>query len=341
MTRETKRVGGHVTETKIKKVRGVEVGEISGYIAAWTVDEGLIPDKFIRGAFLRSIQEHKNRPNADGTDRQVRFKDHHGRTVGGFPISGVYEDNVGLYGTAQVNLEVQQGREAFALARQGVLVDFSVGFTAKQRQMINGVRNISDADLNEGSIVDEPMNRQAQIFEVKSMNKDLPIAAGTVVWNPSDAERRVCDTSFGEMKGVTPYIGDYLILDVVDGTLSLVPEAVQFAAEELKSNTAADPDHIRQVERLLSRMSLPSPFEEAKRQFFGVDDVKDWTLRDVEQAMVKSGAFSNGAAKMLVKQIASGTESIVTPDRTVVAGESKGFSDLLKDLQDSANELRG
>lgn len=332
MTRETKQMGGRVTETKIKEVNGVKVGEISGYIAAWTVDEGLIPDRFVRGAFARSIGEHRKRGN-----RQVRFKDHHGRTVGGWPIETVREDEIGLFGTAQVNLEVQQGREAFSLARQRVLVDLSVGFTAKQRQMVDGVRIISDADLNEGSIVDEPMNRDAQIIEVKNMALDLPIHNDTWVWDVAEAQKRVLDLSFREVKGLDPYIGDLLVADVVDQKLVLIPEAVQIAAAELKSQSEPNSEQVRLVERLLAKMNLPSPFDEDGRQFFGVDDVKGWGLREVEQALVKSGAFSNGAAKMMVKLLS-------TPEAKAKGETETGetdFSDILEGFQALANTLRG
>ena len=298
--RETKRVGGHVTETKIKTVNGVEVGEISGYIAAWSADRGYIPDRFIRGAFAQSIQEHRARGN-----RQVRFKDHHGRTVGGFPIEGVYEDEVGLFGRGEINLEVQQGREAFSLARQGVLVDFSVGFIAQDKEMVDGIRVIERAELLEGSIVDEPMNVDAQIVEVKSMALELPVAGTDHPWREDEAERRVCDMSFGEMKGLSPYVGGYLVVDVIDGELRIVPEAVQVAAQELKAKADAPREHVQLVERLLAKAELPNPFDEEQRQFFGVGDVKDWTVRDLENALTRGACLSKGAAKLTIKNLTS------------------------------------
>lgn len=162
---EIKRHGGHVMEVKQEVRNGVPVGIIAGYIATWDVDEG--DDRFVQGAFADSIAEHRAR-----NDRQVRFKDHHGRTIGGFPINTVIEDDVGLFGRGEVNLETQLGKEAFSLARQEVLVDFSVGFSALDFRFEDEIRIIEKALLWEGSIVDEPMNRAAQVTEVKKINRD-------------------------------------------------------------------------------------------------------------------------------------------------------------------------
>ena len=96
---ETKQFGGHVVETKTEDRNGVPVGIIAGHIAAWTPDIGGmfgLPDRFHPGAFLESIEDHKRRNN-----RQVRFKDHHGQTIGGFPIETVHEDSIGLFGRGE------------------------------------------------------------------------------------------------------------------------------------------------------------------------------------------------------------------------------------------------
>ncbi len=165
---ETKQLGGIITETKQEDRNGVPVGLISGYIATWDKDRG--DDRFEKGAFVESIQDHMKRNN-----RPIRFKDNHGRTVGGFPISGVFEDDRGLFGTAEVNLDVQQGKELFALVKQGVVSDFSIGFSAIDWEIKEGVRIIGKAIVWEGSAVDEPMNIAANIIDVKGEDKGLNV----------------------------------------------------------------------------------------------------------------------------------------------------------------------
>ena len=167
---ETKYFGGDVLECKIEDRNGVPVGVMIGHLAAFSVDRGGkfgMPDKFQPGAFLRTIQEHKD------TKEPVPLRDFHGRTVGGFPIEFIQEDTVGLAVRGEVNLEVQQGREAHSLARQGVIRHFSIGFRTIQDKIANGIRMIFDADLIEGSLVDRPANLDADITEIKAFVDDL------------------------------------------------------------------------------------------------------------------------------------------------------------------------
>lgn len=168
---ETKIIGGTVVEVKQDERNGVPVGIIEGYIATWDVDRGDfwgIKDQFVRGAFADSILEHK------GRNRQVRLKDHHRRTVGGFPIDTVREDAKGLFGVGEVNLKVQQGSDLHSLSKQGVLTDFSIGFSVDESSLDeqNDLRTITKATIWEGSVVDEPMNPFANITDVKSLFKE-------------------------------------------------------------------------------------------------------------------------------------------------------------------------
>jgi hypothetical protein len=160
--------GGIVTETKEVERNGVKVGIIEGYIATWDVDRGGwdgIKDRFVRGAFTKSLDRHRK------TGRQIRLKSQHGVTIGGFPIENVKEDDVGLFGIGEVNLEKQQGREDFSLAKQKVLVDFSIGWSLGDGSSVkDGVRSIPEAEIWEGSIVDEPMNPKANITAVKAID---------------------------------------------------------------------------------------------------------------------------------------------------------------------------
>ena len=167
---ENKAIGGLVLECKQETRNGVDVGIVEGYIATWDLDrgDGYEQDQFVKGAFRKSIREHKRR------GRQARFKDGHGRTVGGWPAEYLKEDDRGLFGVAEINIEVQQGRDAYLLAKQGVLTDFSVGFTAVKftRDTQKNIRTITEAILWEGSIVDEPMNPEANVTQVKTLNED-------------------------------------------------------------------------------------------------------------------------------------------------------------------------
>lgn len=185
---ETKNIGGNVVEAKEIERDGIKIGIVEGYIATWDLDRGgwWARDQFVKGAFAESIRDHQIKK------RQVRLKDHHGRTIGGFPPESLREDDRGLFGIGEINLDVQQGKEAFSLAKQGVLTDFSIGFTSLSDvdSMVDEerIRTIHKATIWEGSIVDEPMNPEANITEVKVMAEDIKD------WTERDLEKFLRDT---------------------------------------------------------------------------------------------------------------------------------------------------
>ena len=168
--RQTKTVAFHVTECKEENRNGVSVGIIEGFASTWELDEG--DDIIRRGAFEQTIREHIDRDN-----RQVRMLRQHTKTlIGGFPIQSVKETPEGLMVRGEVNLtEGSEGLFAYSLAKQGVLVDMSIGFSFYSiddfsREEIDGkqVRVINRLKLWEISLVNDPMNQGAQVTAVKS-----------------------------------------------------------------------------------------------------------------------------------------------------------------------------
>ena len=167
---ETKKCSGVITEVKEQDRNGVRVGVLEGYGATWDIDRGGwdgVKDQFQRGAFAASIVDHA------GRKRQVRMLNQHGKLIGGFPFASIREDERGLFVSGEVNLETQEGRETYALAKQGVMVDFSIGFSVDGQEgaMTQGdLRTIKKARIWEISTVDEPMNPHAAIMHVKTGN---------------------------------------------------------------------------------------------------------------------------------------------------------------------------
>jgi len=315
MSIETKQAGGNILEAKQISRNGEPVGILKGYIATWDLDRGL--DRFVRGAFAESLERHRK------DNRPIRLKDHHGRTVGGFPIETVVENDIGLLGIGEVNLDVQQGRELMSLAKQGVLSDFSVGFTSIEDSLDNGIRVIHKAEIWEGSIVDEPMNPSAIVTEVKAAVpfQDLPLASKDRAWTADAAISRVREFTDSTDEPGSKYrrafvwfdsadasnFGAYKlpIADVIDGRLTAVPRGVFAAAAAVQGARGGvdvpDADRagvIRHLERYYAKMGLDSPFGDEK-QFFVADDVKEWTERDIEKFLKKTGCMSKSAAKLL------------------------------------------
>jgi len=325
MNMETKHIGGNVQETKIEDRNGVSVGIIAGYIATWDIDRGNwgVKDRFVRGAFAESIREHQNK------GRQVRFKDHHGRTIGGFPPDTLKEDEIGLFGIAEVNLEVQQGREAFSLAKQGVLTDFSVGFSSvsdsESRVDDDRIRTIEKAILWEGSIVDEPMNPKAKITEVKSMEfKNLPIADRETPWNEEEAMNNLKTINKGRESAFLLSDGKMLIADIVDGKLTVIPKALFLAAASIENQKDLPEDIkssvISTISKYYEKMGLSNPFEEE------IDYSVETTVRNVERAL-KIYGFSKSEAKSIASQINidNGSDEDNTSTLTAIYNELKSL----------------
>lgn len=310
---ETKTIGGHIVEFKEIERDGVRFGIIESLIATWEEDTGGIfgiPDRFERGAFSESIIEHRTR-----NQRMVRLKDQHGRVVGGFPIETVAETDSGLFAIGEINLETQQGAEMWALIKQGVLVDMSVGFSSREDEIVSGVRVIKKAILWEGSVVDEPANRGANILGFKSTPfADLPIAPMDYVWDQSAARARVdgyvnlgsfeLKSAFVQEKDASDESFDLQIADVIEGKLTVIPEALKKVSSQLidQEGTAELVEH---VERYFAKMGVDSPFPEAQRKFFGAAEVREWKAKDIERALIGGVRFSKGAAKVLASRLTS------------------------------------
>lgn len=346
MTIESKHFGGHTVEVKEETRNGVQVGIIKGYIATWDVDRG--DDQFVKGCFIDSINEHRTK------NRQIRFKDHHGRTVGGFPIDKVKEDEKGLYGEAEVNLEVQQGREAYMLAKQGVLADFSIGYSVIDRRYEDDVRVITKALVWEGSIVDEPMNPHANVIDVKSVVpfQDLNLADLGAEWNEEAAAIRLKEYFdetgpaeikkaylFCDSKGDNPSF-ELPVADVINGRLVAIPAALTKAAEKIKSGTIEmDRDEksrvVSNIERYFKKMNQDSPFQGEEKQLFVADDVKSWTTRDLERFLKSTGRLSQSAAKNIASRLDKGGPDSYNQGSDT---EEKGWDEVLSVLKGSQTQ---
>lgn len=183
--------GGQVIEVKESERDGIPVGRVEGYIASFKIETMSFPDKFERGAFTGSIAEHKRRG-----DRPIRLNFMHNRDpIGGFPIQEVYEDERGLRGVAEINLDRQLGREVYSLAKQGVIRDFSIGFIPHDWTIEDDTRLITRASIMEGSLVDEPMNKDAQVISVKSGDAlSFYRATDIAAWTDRDLEAALMNT---------------------------------------------------------------------------------------------------------------------------------------------------
>ena len=122
-------------------------------------------DIVMPGAFKESLQRYAEQ------DRPIPMLWQH---RGSNPI-GIYtevrEDDYGLFVRGQINMEVQQGREAYSLMKQRALSGLSIGYNtvAEDVDTKNNVRKLKQIDLWEISPVTFPASDSSRIDAFKSV----------------------------------------------------------------------------------------------------------------------------------------------------------------------------
>ena len=355
MTKRKRLVMGHVEKVYERKEHtdggDVMIGIVEGYLATWEIDR--IDDQFIKGSFAETIKEHQDR------ERPLRLKRNHWNLIGGFPAESLREDDTGLYGIAEINLLVQEGREAYMLAKQGVLSDFSVAVSIKQDdfEVEDGITKYLKVKLWEASLVDEPMNPGAVATAVRGAVSvsSLPseIADVETIWDADAAidHMRVHTDSINEpsdtyKKGFLWFdeteedsFGAYKmpVVDIVDGEPQVVPRAVFAAAAALEGARGGvdlpDEDRakvIATVNALYEKMDMESPLDKGM-----------WSAPEL-RALPKSAAryiiahkkLSRDAVKLVVEAVQSG-------DGTHRKQSVKESSDAQESINELSKTLRG
>jgi HK97 family phage prohead protease len=166
-------ITGKITETAEATRNGIPVGKVSGLITTFVpsrpFDSRNLPKRFESTAFENTLQTHRERG-----DRPIRLLHEHTELIGGFPIEGVHTTSEGLFGTGEINLNTQLGRETFALAQQGVLTDLSMGYAVTKHHNEKSDLVADEIEIFEASITSEPANQGAKITSLENLSpRDL------------------------------------------------------------------------------------------------------------------------------------------------------------------------
>lgn len=344
-----KSIGVRIAQIEEKTVDGVKIGIVSGHILTWDVDRGFwgIQDQFVKGSTLNALARHRK------DNRPIRLKREHATLIGGFPIETVHEDEKGLFGIGNINLNTQDGIEAFALAKQGVLSDFSVGWQDIKSSIVDDIRIIEETEIWEGSLVEEPMNPEAKVTDVKSVVpfQDMPLASRDRAWDSKAAVARIREFTDSTESPTDDYKKAFIfcdckkrnefssyklpIADIVNGKLVVVKDALLAAAKALHANVPenAIKEATRHIERYCAKMDIDSPFSDNGKQYFTSSQVKLWTPRDCERELRKTGMFSKNGLKTLASRLDSQQK---TDENT----NKKGFSELFDQLKSLKESMR-
>lgn len=162
-----------------------EGGMFEGYASVFGVVDS-DGDVIVKGAFADSIKAYQE----SGKRPKLLWMHNPSIIVGS--ITEMYEDDHGLYMKGKLILEVEKGREAYALMKAGELDAMSVGFNpvGDIKASGEGGKVIDKADLWEISVVTWGANPEAKINVVKSIDSER------------DFERFLRDSGFSKAQAV-------------------------------------------------------------------------------------------------------------------------------------------
>lgn len=136
-----------------------EKGRFAGYASVFDVVDNQ-RDVIYRGAFASTLKRSVG-------EVKLLWQHQQDEPVGIF--ERMFEDMHGLYVEGRLLLDVQRAREAYALLKAGAISGLSIGYTPVQYTIHpeTGVRQLSEVELWEISLVTFPANEAAQITVVK------------------------------------------------------------------------------------------------------------------------------------------------------------------------------
>jgi HK97 family phage prohead protease len=142
-------------------------GILSGILNAFG-NKDYAGDITMKGAFTKSLLEIVK----TGRDLVLLWQHDHSKPIGVW--KNLRETERGLEGDAHLNLEVTQAKEAFALAKQGALSGFSIGYyVIEETYDVSAKANrLHEVSLLETSLVTFPCNDLSRTEGIKMKLKD-------------------------------------------------------------------------------------------------------------------------------------------------------------------------
>lgn len=294
----------------------------------------LVDDIVVRGAFIDSLAEKT----------PVVLWQHRSDEPLGMP-EVIRETEQGLFMKAKLpKTDTFVAGRVIPQIKVGSIRSMSIGFRILESEMDqDGVRLLQKVDLMEVSLVTFPANPMAMVsgFKAATPFKDLPLAPRNRVWDAAAARGRVRTATGSTESPSSTYRNAFLwfdsadtenfgayklpFVDVIDGTLTAIPRALNNAKARLDQTDIPDADKAKvlaNVDRYQAKLE-----DEQPKQFYNVETVKDFAKRDLEKALRESGSFSKDAATLIAKNFTEQGE----PDGE--DGDVKGaFSSLLEKL---------
>lgn len=292
---------------------------------------------FADGAFGDAISLLKDKSK----NLPMLFNHNADEIIGGFPTNSIYESGGKLRMQGNINLAVQRGREVYALIKQEVLTDLSVGIMLDPsadmtyNEDLDVLQIDRVGELYETSVVFIGANPKAKITNFKAKKfKDLPIAASSHAWSKDSAIQSIkeftastdvpsqsykdaflwCDSTrpldFNAYK--------YAFVDVVDDKLKVVPAALRDAAANIEKDESicfADKERMkRTINRHLQAAGEDVAFKDCK-------SFDEYTIRDCEKFLKKEAGLSESESKCFISKIKSDSRDVRCDDESELESE--------------------
>ncbi len=135
-------------------------GRFSGYGSKFNVVDNQ-RDIVLPGAFAKSIKDRT-------TEIKLLWQHRQDEPIGVF--DEIREDTIGLFVSGRIMLDVQKGKEAYSLLKNGAINGLSIGYSPIQYTIDadTGTRILKEVELWEVSVVTFPANEHATVTAVKA-----------------------------------------------------------------------------------------------------------------------------------------------------------------------------
>lgn len=200
-----------------------EDGLFSGYASVFEEIDSY-RDIVKRGAFEKTLAESESK----GRAVPILWQHDAAKPIGVY--TELKEDEHGLYVEGQLNMDVQQAREALSLLRQKALSGISIGYNSVRydTDVKSGVRRLYELKLYEASLVTFPACDGARVTDVKT------ILAGGQLPSLPEFEDFLCEAGFSRSQAKA-IAGNGLTKLIRREVGSEEDEAIQRALAILKS----------------------------------------------------------------------------------------------------------
>lgn len=150
---------------KLKKFG--DAGEFEGYASVFG-NRDSYGDIVVAGAFAKSLLEHSEK----GTMPKLFWQHDSWLPIGSW--LEMEEDDIGLKVRGRLNMEVQQGREAYALLKAGDIDGLSIGYRVMKAEDDDAqdAKLLKELDLVEVSVVSLGANDRALVSSFKSIRAE-------------------------------------------------------------------------------------------------------------------------------------------------------------------------